>query len=125
MLEVTVEGMPIPWARPRFNGGRAFTHPNQLKAKLRLKSLLKSQWPKGPVEGSAMLVELTFLYRARRKADLGSPKVTRPDGDNLAKLVLDAANGILWTDDSQVTDLRICKKYGPAAATIIKVRALS
>ena len=35
---------------------------------------------------------------------------TRPDGDNYLKGVLDALNGILWTDDARIVDMS-CHKY--------------
>ena len=33
----------------------------------------------------------------------------RPDCDNLAKAVLDAGNGVLWSDDAQVVKLQVMK----------------
>lgn len=41
-------------------------------------------------------------------------KAGRPDPDNLAKCVMDAANGILWTDDSQIARLVVEKWIGAA-----------
>ncbi len=38
--------------------------------------------------------------------------VTRPDIDNLEKLVLDACNKFLWADDSQITTMMSRKRYG-------------
>jgi len=35
----------------------------------------------------------------------------KPDLDNLVKFVKDCANGILWADDSQVSDLSAVKNY--------------
>jgi Holliday junction resolvase RusA-like endonuclease len=46
---------------------------------------------------------------------------TRPDLDNYAKLTLDALNGIIWTDDSQITELRLGKFYSITPSTMIKV----
>ena len=37
--------------------------------------------------------------------------ITRPDSDNLAKLVKDALNKVFWKDDSLVCDLNIKKRY--------------
>ena len=37
--------------------------------------------------------------------------ITKPDLDNIAKLVLDALNGIVYKDDSQVVELSISKFY--------------
>ena len=50
--------------------------------------------------------------------------MTRPDLDNLTKLVLDSANGILWVDDGQVARLEVEKRYGPEARTEIIVRTI-
>jgi len=36
---------------------------------------------------------------------------TKPDADNLAKLVCDACNKIAYTDDTRIVDLRIRKWY--------------
>lgn len=40
------------------------------------------------------------------------PHAKKPDAENVAKAVLDAATGVVWLDDSQVTDLRIRKVIG-------------
>ena len=37
--------------------------------------------------------------------------VVKPDVDNLAKLILDAMNGIIYEDDKQVIELSIKKHY--------------
>jgi len=41
----------------------------------------------------------------------GKPKPTGADADNIAKLILDALNGVAWADDSQVVQLAVCKWY--------------
>jgi Holliday junction resolvase RusA-like endonuclease len=45
----------------------------------------------------------------------------RPDLDNLAKLLLDALNGILWVDDAQICRLVIEKRYAELPATVLEV----
>lgn len=37
--------------------------------------------------------------------------ISRPDGDNFLKAALDAMNGIVYKDDSQVTDMSVKKRY--------------
>ena len=37
--------------------------------------------------------------------------IKRPDADNIAKIVLDALNGIAYKDDSQIVDLSVPKRY--------------
>lgn len=45
----------------------------------------------------------------------------KPDGDNCAKAVMDALNGVCWLDDKQVVDLHIEKIYGTAPRLEITV----
>lgn len=57
------------------------------------------------------------LTKAKRAAIDGDHVLPakKPDLDNVAKLVLDALNGIAYKDDAQVVDLRVSRRYGPAA----------
>jgi len=55
------------------------------------------------------------------------PKLGRPDYDNLAKIVGDAGNGVLWHDDAQIYDGRARKliaAQGDRARLEISVRVL-
>ena len=47
------------------------------------------------------------LPKSKAKGVESEPDTVRPDADNIAKLVLDALNGIAWADDSQVTHLEV------------------
>ena len=47
--------------------------------------------------------------------------VSKPDADNYGKIV-DALNGIVWRDDSQVCDSRVIKRYADSPALRIEVR---
>ena len=53
------------------------------------------------------------------------PRATRPDCSNLLKLVEDAANGILWRDDSQISSATCIalNSYYMEPQTVIDVRA--
>jgi len=56
----------------------------------------------GPIE-----VKIEFYYKGKTSGYC--PKYA--DIDNLAKLVLDALNGIIWEDDKQIVKLLAEKKY--------------
>ncbi len=49
------------------------------------------------------------------------PMVTRPDIENVAKIALDAMNGIVYVDDRQVTALSINKMYHEKPELVIVV----
>jgi Holliday junction resolvase RusA-like endonuclease len=73
------------------------------------------------IEGEVWVdIDLNFkLPKSARKAQrdhvykLGHklPYLSRPDVDNCTKGILDALNGIAWTDDSLVRDLHVRKNY--------------
>lgn len=53
-----------------------------------------------------------------------NPYVNRPDVDNIAKIILDAFNGVVYQDDSQITDLHITKQYGEEDRIVIYLEEL-
>lgn len=60
----------------------------------------------------AVRVKITFFYPAKKPHKHGEPKATRPDLDNMAKLLIDCATRSgYWRDDGQIADLRIIKAY--------------
>ncbi len=46
------------------------------------------------------------------------------DADNIAKLVSDAFNEIVYADDAQVASLIVQKRYGPLAGVTVTVAPL-
>lgn len=68
----------------------------------------------GPFYGTG---EVSVSIIVCRRQPKGTPKriyeipdTVRPDLDNIAKIVLDALNGIAYTDDCQVTSIQIDKQ---------------
>lgn len=47
------------------------------------------------------------------------PHLSRPDVDNLVKLVKDGLNGAAWLDDSQVINVSGAKQYGSTPRTTV------
>lgn len=76
-------------------------------------AFLATKAPKAP-RGTEVFVDI-FVYRhlptSRPKRVKSEPDLVKPDVDNIAKLVLDALNGIAWVDDAQVTKLCVRKCY--------------
>lgn len=119
--------------RPRFSrrSGRAYTPAKTVQAEDDLATWVASQWPHAPLEG-ALRVSIVAEYRPpaswsakKRAAAIGALRTGRPDPDNLAKLVGDGLNGILWADDAQIGALSITKTYGEHDRTTIIVEAVS
>lgn len=91
MKFIVIEGPPKSKARPRL-GKRGSVYspskPNEEALGWELKTIFKQR-----IEEGNLAVGCVF-YRPNRQ---------RIDVDNLLKLVMDAATGIVWKDDSQVT----------------------
>lgn len=85
-----VDGIPCSKARPRFGKNGAVYSPT--KAKERALSWVIKQSFSGPLLGNVYVI--CIFYRPNRQ---------RIDADNLMKHFLDAATGVCWVDDSQVT----------------------
>lgn len=68
--------------------------------------------------------DLIFFRGVKSKAKHGQFMTGRPDGDNLAKAVLDAAETaqLFAVGDQQVTDLRVRKVYSAHDAAGVQVR---
>lgn len=76
-----------------------------------MKHQLGTAWSDWPGE---VRVRLTFYRKypdSRPRYREGEPDTIAPDVDNLAKSVLDAAKGVAWADDAQVTYLSVAKSY--------------
>jgi Holliday junction resolvase RusA-like endonuclease len=70
-----------------------------------------------------LVLPLPGSWPKRDRADALSGKkqpLTKPDWDNLAKLVCDALNGIAWRDDAHVTVARCIKVYGEQPRTVVR-----
>lgn len=122
-MEIVIPGPATAWARPRVNNGVFFTAKKQRDAKIDLQWLFQKQWGRPPIQKeSAVEIYVEFRFKARRKADVSRYKPTKPDADNLVKLLLDAGNRILWHDDAQVSNLHVVKVYGLETETLIRMK---
>lgn len=61
------------------------------------------------------------ISRLPSMAYLGEPKPTRPDTDNVAKLILDALHGVAYEDDGCVVVVRAAKVWRQRAETHVRI----
>jgi len=82
---------------------------------------LREYAPKTPVEGPVS-VSISFWYRTPDKKKKGRPKTSRPDCDNVAKLLIDCMTKLgFWNDDSQIYSLRVTKHWAMADRAMVSV----
>lgn len=127
----TVPGTAVPWSRAGSAGGRRFTPKKQENfmgvLQVHARAAMAGRAPfEGPLE---MQVMASYAWPAswsnKRKADPAQAwKTSRPDADNLSKLVADALNGLAFIDDAQVVSLHVWKRFEAVPLLAVRVTPL-
>lgn len=86
--------------------------------------LLRTHRPEQPLAGALRLV-VKFYYPVKRPHKDGEPKTTRPDTDNMIKLLKDVATACgYWIDDAQIADERVVKAYSDPSGIWFEVEQI-
>ena len=121
VVSLLIPVIPTGKGRPRLTtqGGFAHTYtpPKTRQAEDEIRTHLNRLWHGKPLEGQISM-DVTFFMsiakstsRKRANAMIGKPHSSKPDLDNLLKLLCDALNGIVFKDDSQIWNLTSEKQY--------------
>lgn len=123
LCEFFVAGDPVaqPRLRPRKIGKHLGVYMPQTARPWRQRVLVagREAWGRAPLD-CALEVDLHFVIGRPKSHRTGKGALTRsapafptgkPDLDNLLKSTLDALNGTLWVDDSQVIAGHVSKGY--------------
>lgn len=131
VVEFTVAGGIVPWARAGGRGRLRFTRRPQREYMATIRAAAAAAMAgraaiDGPIELTITAVwEWPRRLSAKQRATAGVElKATRPDAGNVAKLIEDALNAIVWADDARVSDTHIYKRYGDAPGVTVAVRPL-
>ena len=91
LLDMVIEGDPVPKARPRSGrNGHTYTPQRTRDAEKVIRDL------------AAELVDEPYDGPVAISCHFECATARRTDGDNLMKLVWDALNGVVYVDDSQI-----------------------
>ena len=134
-ITFTVPGVAKGKARPRFSRRGKFTvayTPTETVRRENLVALFyKQAAPSLPPHSGAvrLLVEATYAMPqswSGKKLDAmrGQYKCTKPDWDNVGKLVSDALNAIAWTDDAVVADGQVKKVWGDVDSMSVTIERI-
>lgn len=133
-IKLVIYGEPVAQGRPRFARVGKYVHTYDPQKSKNYKQLVRfwvTQQIK-KIEGfkpleKALYVDLTFWLpipinwskKKRIDADNGIIRpIVKPDTDNIVKSVTDSCNGLLWVDDSIITDLHARKRYTAGQARV-------
>ena len=136
IIEITIPGVPIAKARPRFVRRGKFvgtyncqdTEEGRFKWEL-LKEVLPYRTGEGPLARAGVPVELVADFympipaamSKKKRAALDLRHIKKPDADNLLKFLKDCGNGVLWADDCQVCEERARKIYSDNPRTVVTI----
>ena len=130
MIIYEIPGTPIPLKRHRHVGKR--TYDPQKKAKevhqWQIKNVINGLFP------AHTAIKLVVEYhmpipksysKKRTKECLLGPHSKKPDLSNLIKFTEDAFNGLMWEDDSLISEIEARKFYSMEPKTVFKIETVA
>ena len=136
MIELYFPGKPIAKKRPRFarKGKFVITYSDQETEEGRFLWELKNQLSSGwvPLKCPIKITSIFYMKRPKNHYKTGkysgtlkemSPilHITKPDIDNLQKMVYDCFNQVVWVDDSLICEVIARKEYSENPRTEITI----
>ena len=126
----SVEGDPVGKQRPRFSRGRTYTPKKTVdyenliasKANQAMGSSEPLQTPVAIFIWISHAIPASYSKKRKEACLNGLEWPKKPDLDNVAKVFLDAMNGIVYKDDVQVVKLRVSKRYDTDSGVDVLVR---
>ena len=134
MLEFEVIGKPRGKERPRLGKyGRTYTPKQTKEYEEQVQEAFKLKYGNiEPLEGAIRaciyaVFEVPKSYSKKRRKEILEKEILythKPDGDNIAKAILDSLNGLAFKDDAQVTSLIVEKIYGETAGVLVQLEKI-
>ena len=131
---VELPGPPQGKGRPRFSSAHGFVRAYTPARTRDYETALRNQalvvmGPRRPLSGPLsvsieawMPIPASWSRRQFDRAVAGATlPASKPDSDNILKIIGDGCNGIVWHDDRQLTTVVIRKRYGPKPGLVITV----
>lgn len=109
VIEFTLPIPPVAKERARYSKYGAYTPARTREFSNKVASYAKRYAP-SKLLSSPLRLYCEFHLSRPKKTKFNLPGV-RPDNDNYLKALMDALNGIIWTDDSLICDIRSIKLY--------------
>lgn len=133
-MQIIIDGVAVPKQRPRLSGRVAYTPKKTRDYEERVRMAFRSSYHEAvPVYQSGVPVRAyieiivpipkSWSNKKHIAAERGEivPTSRNGDVDNYAKCILDALNGLMYEDDSQVTTLYVTKKYGNDPYALVRI----
>lgn len=134
MMQIIIDGVAVPKQRPRLSGRVAYTPKKTRDYEERVRMAFRSSYLGQVPAFDAGVPVIAYIEvivpipkswsnRKHIAAERGEivPTSRNGDVDNYAKSILDALNGLMYEDDSQVTTLYVTKKYGNDPYALVRI----
>lgn len=121
-MKIVIPGAPVALKRHRHTlSGKNYNSQRDLMNEVSF--IAKSQWKYPPYSIPLKVVFSFFMPIPKRyiKKYPGLPCPTRPDLSNILKFYEDSLIGVLWTDDSIITQISTAKLYSLEPRTEIEI----
>ena len=119
--EFEVPGEPVGKGRPRFGNGRTYTPAKTANYENLVRVAFAQTYPDAvPLDGPIDLIIRAYFsvpksFSKKKRQDALNDdiaKTTRPDIDNIVKVICDGLNEVAWKDDAQIFQLDAWKGFG-------------
>lgn len=138
MIEIyfVVDGEPVSWKRPRFNGKRGFEDAKVKKFKEKVRAAYYDEIQYQPMRFEPdQPIEMVVNFYLQTPKSISKNKLLelltkkrptkRPDIDNLFKGIADALNGIAYPDDSQIVSVTARKFWSEEPKVEVIIRGVT
>lgn len=128
-MKFEILGKPTGKGRPRLGKYGTYTPQKTKDYEDLVKLSFKNKYKVEPSEREIKMKITAVFEPARRLSkkkraeliDWEQGYMHKPDIDNIAKIILDALNGLAYKDDNQVTTLLLFKQYGTADKVVVEL----
>lgn len=119
IFEITIPIKPQGKARPKIVRRKtkkgviplAVTPDQTVQAEQAIRSHVAPQWGMAPLAMPLAVRMTAYCLKPPSKPKKVLYPTSKPDWDNIGKLICDSLNGILWADDAVIVDGGLRKRY--------------
>lgn len=128
----TVPGAVVPWARTGARGAQRFTPKKQRDYGAVIRDAARAAMGEREPVDEPVEVKIVAVFappktrtKKQREATSAGFKASKPDAGNIEKIITDAMNCIVYTDDARVAVCHVAKVYGTRPELRVSVLPLS